>query len=1047
MTGDKALHFAEVDVDGTVVDFDTNLDVRSEFVIRPIGAGGNAPTLDISNQTMTFNSSSGAIFRANGGGFNGAGSTVLFDGGGAHRLLGSPPAFAGGNAFNNLVTDVKQDNLSAEVDTRVDGDLDIRGSLTVEELFEVTSTASNTSLILGGITVNGVFDYDQSGTAPKLDVGGNISVNSGGELIFDGGADAVINTTGSVDVAGSLTINNVSGTFRLSGSSDQGVSGGALSISNLEVDKPSGVFRVFTDLTVNGALDQIQGQLNVSSGDLLTVSGSADFQDAVVIASTAELNLQSGASFADDLSVFGTLTTNDQPFVFDGSNAQTISGGGTINGGFAGITVNNAGNTVTLQDFTYTVLSSGNLTMTAGNLDIDNASGAELILASDGEGTGGGAGGTANGPSAYVVGATDGTASITGTITMERFLENNDGSSDQSQLRMLSFPMNGTLDDGGPILDTRFDDELFSNVWTQGAANGKTLSGQANAWTFDESGTDDFATDDTLAAQWIPISDFGTTFDRGDGFMGFIFADDDYTGSSASPQFPKRLALRGTIPANEFDDSSPVVFSTGNNRLFYTSNGSTDADGWNLIGNPFLSPIDWQNGNISLTGDIEGNYYVYDQESGEYLSRTKGGGSSGTFGLAPRQIAPFQGFFVKLTGMTTPTDISIGAGAKTTTDAEIKNLPTDGPPVVYLGLTDASNGRTTQSVFGFTSNGLVERDRNDAMKLVSNLDGRERPLLASKIDGEDVMFEIQTLPYYSEGNVVVDVEAIAPSGGTFTFEPTNLENIPSDWSVTLRDNDTGQEIDLLAGQTMQVTLSGTKRASQTKQLSGNVPPNAPSILKAPNASGDGLSKASTTPRFQLIVENSPLPVELDGFTANLIDGTPTALLEWRTLSETNNDRFEIQQQVDGDWTKIGAVEGAGTTSEPQIYSFRVENLDLGEHTFRLRQVDVNGTDTFSEKRSVRRGLTEAFRLKTYPNPVNASSNATVAFAVQDEAPVTIEIYNTLGQRVQTLYDGMPDVTGEFQEVPVNVTRLASGMYFVRIRGEGFSGTEKLVVVR
>lgn len=68
------------------------------------------------------------------------------------------------------------------------------------------------------------------------------------------------------------------------------------------------------------------------------------------------------------------------------------------------------------------------------------------------------------------------------------------------------------------------------------------------------------------------------------------------------------------------------------------------------------------------------------------------------------------------------------------------------------------------------------------------------------------------------------------------------------------------------------------------------------------------------------------------------------------------------------------------------------------------------------------------------------------FAVQEAQPVTIEVYNTLGQRVRTLFQ--ESVPGDdTREVTLDVNTLSSGLYIVRMRGEGFSTTQKITVVR
>jgi hypothetical protein len=205
------------------------------------------------------------------------------------------------------------------------------------------------------------------------------------------------------------------------------------------------------------------------------------------------------------------------------------------------------------------------------------------------------------------------------------------------------------------------------------------------------------------------------------------------------------------------------------------------------------------------------------------------------------------------------------------------------------------------------------------------------------------------------------------------------------------------------------------------------------------------SKAATGSRFQLRVEtDDTIPVELNEFKGSVDRGD--VVLEWTTASEQNNAGFQIQQQKDGRFVDLeGAfVDGAGTTSNLQRYSYRVEDLTLGQHTFRLKQVDTEGTTSFSKEVSVRVGLSGQYTLKAYPNPI--SQQATIEFAVKDAQDVTVEVYNTLGQRVEVLHQGT--VSAErLQTVKLQADDLASGLYIVRMRGDSFSTTQSITVVR
>ena len=147
----------------------------------------------------------------------------------------------------------------------------------------------------------------------------------------------------------------------------------------------------------------------------------------------------------------------------------------------------------------------------------------------------------------------------------------------------------------------------------------------------------------------------------------------------------------------------------------------------------------------------------------------------------------------------------------------------------------------------------------------------------------------------------------------------------------------------------------------------------------------------------------------------------------------------------GAWQTIATVEGAGTTDPPQ--SHRVEDADLpyaaDRLSYRLRQIDTDGTASLSEVVTITRPVEAAELLPTYPNP--ARGQATVRFAVPNQQPVRITLYDMLGRRVQTVVD--TDAEGRTEQV-LDVSDLASGTYFLRMQTEaGPVDTQRVTVVR
>ncbi len=179
-----------------------------------------------------------------------------------------------------------------------------------------------------------------------------------------------------------------------------------------------------------------------------------------------------------------------------------------------------------------------------------------------------------------------------------------------------------------------------------------------------------------------------------------------------------------------------------------------------------------------------------------------------------------------------------------------------------------------------------------------------------------------------------------------------------------------------------------------------------------------------------------IPVEFTSFAANVNDGNVN--LTWSTATETNNQGFEVQRSSNGsDYEAISFVQGHGTTTETQFYSYTDRNVAAGSYTYRLKQVDFDGTYDYSNTIEVDVNAPKVFSLdQNYPNPFNPSTKIT--FNLATDSKVTLKVFDILGQEVMTLLNG--NLVAGGHEVNFNASGLNSGVYFYRIDATGANGT-------
>jgi subtilisin family serine protease len=180
-----------------------------------------------------------------------------------------------------------------------------------------------------------------------------------------------------------------------------------------------------------------------------------------------------------------------------------------------------------------------------------------------------------------------------------------------------------------------------------------------------------------------------------------------------------------------------------------------------------------------------------------------------------------------------------------------------------------------------------------------------------------------------------------------------------------------------------------------------------------------------------------IPVEFESFTASANENSVT--LNWSTATETNNSGFSVERKtpLDERWIEVGFVPGFGSTTERKNYSFTDANLSMASYSYRLKQIDFDGTVEYSNEVFAEVGAPKNFALlQNYPNPFNPST--TIEFSIPQTSNVSIEIYNVIGELVANLVNQSLDAG--YHSFSFNANNLPSGTYVYQLKANGQNGT-------
>jgi len=185
--------------------------------------------------------------------------------------------------------------------------------------------------------------------------------------------------------------------------------------------------------------------------------------------------------------------------------------------------------------------------------------------------------------------------------------------------------------------------------------------------------------------------------------------------------------------------------------------------------------------------------------------------------------------------------------------------------------------------------------------------------------------------------------------------------------------------------------------------------------------------------FSDTINVTVLPVDLIAFTASVQQ--TTALLNWKTVNEINNNYFDIERSPDAKaFYTIGVAKGSGNANAGN-YTFIDKSPLKGINYYRLKQVDKDGKFSYSNIISVEFANNNSLFTIT-PNPANTTINISIPAS---NTAGQIIIYNINGAKVIS-----EKLNANISLKQLNISRLAIGSYIITLIQDGKKQTLKFI---
>ena len=743
------------------------------------------------------------------------------------------------------------------------------------------------------------------------------------------------------------------------------------------------------------------GQGVIISSNAYVIANSGYVLVTGNMANSGTLNLQTGSfSMSGNYTNSGTYAQGTGNVVFNGQNqVLNDNGSGTMftNVYFSGN--GGSGNPAIMSSGNFSVSSTGVLNMV--NTTSLNANG-YLTLNSDATGS-------------ATVAAIPAVASITGNVNAQRYIK---GGTGYRGYRLLSSPVyTATANTNNvysinylknTIILTGTNTNVTGGFDNTSAANptlylyrenvtplytsflNSNFKGINNLLTSPIYGMDDIA----YSTANIPVGNGFLCFFRGDRSSASYAAE---TSTSYVPM-PATLSALGTL--NQGSVTVKEWFTPLSSNLSFTPASPSSIKGYNLVGNPYASSIDWETYQTTTTTSgiygpsLSPTIYEYNPLTHNYDTYQKGGSYTNN---GSRTIASGQGFFVVAT--CSCAQLVFNESAKVNTQNTGLNLFMGKPDnnnanSQYLRLQMAKDSINTDDIL-ISFNKSVKAEFDEIADAPYKNGTGKVSLSSFSSDHIALAINVRPLPKKSD---MIGLNINATADGIYALNMKQLVGVPQLFDVWLMDAYKKDSLDMRHNSTYRFNVY----KNDTSSFGAN--------------------------RFTLVIrQNAAYAYHLLNFAAEKVPGTSQVQVVWVTENEENYTNFTVEHSTDGGKT-FNALGGKQATASG-TYSLLDKKPLAGLNYYRLKQEDINDIITYSKVVQVQysdlSNKLAANNINVYPNPASSIINIAVTNAVTTKHSYTYWIANSSGLIVK-------QITSQQSTWQPNISNLLPGSYMIKV---------------